>query len=47
MCVHTSHPMGIHLLHCTHGNEHIGTQDVICDTFATIAQDASFHMGQE
>jgi hypothetical protein len=25
--------MGIHLLHCAHGNEHIGTHDVVHDTF--------------
>jgi hypothetical protein len=39
--------MGIHLLHYVHGNECIGTHDAIHDTFATIAQDASFHMGRE
>ncbi len=33
-----SHPidlMDIHLLHCTHGNEHVRTHDVVHDTFAT------------
>jgi hypothetical protein len=37
--------MGIHLLRCVHGNEHIGTHDAICNTFAAIAQDVGFHMG--
>jgi hypothetical protein len=39
--------MGIHLLCCTRGNKHIGTHDVICDTFAALAWDASFHVGRE
>jgi hypothetical protein len=39
--------MGIHFLHCVHGNEHTRTHDAIHDTFAAIAWDASFHMGQE
>jgi hypothetical protein len=29
------------------GNEHIRTHDAIRDTFAAIAQDADFHVGQE
>jgi hypothetical protein len=37
--------MGIHLLHCTHGNEHTGTHDAIQDIFASIAQNVSFHVG--
>jgi hypothetical protein len=32
--------MGIHLLHCVHGNECIRTHDVVCDTFIAIVQDA-------
>jgi hypothetical protein len=39
--------MGIHLLHCVHGNERTKTHDVICDTFAAIAQNVNFHMWQE
>ncbi len=39
--------MGIHLLHCVHGNEHIKTHDAVRDTFATITRDAGFHMGRE
>jgi len=39
--------MGIHLLCCTHNNEHIGTSDAICNTFAAITEDVSFHMGWE
>jgi hypothetical protein len=39
--------MGIHLLRCTHGNKHIGTHDIVHDTFSTIAWEASFHVGQE
>jgi hypothetical protein len=47
VCTHPINLMGIHLLHCVHGNEHIKTHDVIRDTFATIAQDVGFHVGQE
>ncbi len=36
-----------YLLHCPHGNEHTRTHDVIHDTFANIARDVGFHMGQE
>jgi hypothetical protein len=39
--------MGIHLLCCVHGNERIGTHDAIHDTFATIARNVGFHMGQK
>jgi hypothetical protein len=39
--------MGIHLLHCVHGNERIGTHDAIHDTFVAIARNVSFHMGQK
>jgi hypothetical protein len=47
MCVHTSiNPMGINLLCCIHGNECIGTHDVIRDTFAAIVWDVGFHVGQ-
>ncbi len=46
-CVHPINLMGIHLLLCAHGNEHIRTHDAICDTFAAITQDVSFHMGRE
>jgi hypothetical protein len=37
--------MDIHLLHCAHGNEHMGTHDAVCDTFVAIAQDVGFHVG--
>jgi len=36
--------MGIHLLRCVHGNEHVRTHDAICDTFVAIARDISFHV---
>jgi hypothetical protein len=39
--------MGIHFLHCAHGNKHTRTHDVIHDTFAAIEQDADFRVGQE
>jgi hypothetical protein len=39
--------MGIHLLHCVHGNECTGTHDAIHDTFAAIAQNASFFKWDE
>jgi len=47
VCTHLVNPMGINFLCYVHGNEHIGTHDVICNTFVVIAQDACFHMGQE
>jgi hypothetical protein len=43
-----SHPidlMDIHLFHCTHGNEHMKTHDVVHNIFATIMQDVGCHMG--
>jgi len=33
VCIHPINPMGIHLLHCTHGNECTKTHDEIHDTF--------------
>jgi hypothetical protein len=47
LCTHPIDPMGIHLLCYIHGNKCIGTHDVICDTFVTIAWDFGFHVGQE
>jgi hypothetical protein len=45
MCIHLIDPMGIHLLHYVHGNEHIGTHDVIHNTFAAITWNVGFHVG--
>jgi hypothetical protein len=39
--------MCIHLLYYVHDNEHMGTHDVLCNTFTTIARDVGFHMGRE
>jgi hypothetical protein len=36
--------MGIHLLHCTHGEERIVFHDVMWDAFTYIARDAKFHI---
>ncbi len=47
VCTHPINPLSIHLLHFVHGNEHTRTHDAICDTFATIAQDVGFHLGQK
>jgi len=47
VCTHPIDPMGIHLLHCVHGNEHIGTHDAIYNIFATIAWNVGFHVGQQ
>jgi hypothetical protein len=44
-CTHPIDPMGIHLLHCDHDNEHIGTHDGVRNTFATIVWDVGFHVG--
>jgi hypothetical protein len=32
---------------CGCGNEHVGTHDVICNTFVTIVQNVAFHMWWE
>ncbi len=48
--MHVHHPiylMGIHLLHCAHGNECTKTHDVIRDNFVAIMRDVGFHVGQE
>jgi hypothetical protein len=39
--------MGIHLLHCAHGNEHIKTHDAIHNTFVAIAWDVGFYVGRK
>jgi hypothetical protein len=39
--------MGIHLLHCAHGNEHIGTHDAIHSILVAIAWNVSFHVGRQ
>ncbi len=33
-CTHSIDLMGIHLLHCAHGNKHVRTHDAIHNTFA-------------
>jgi len=45
VCTHLMDLMGINFLCYVHGNEHIGTYDVIFNTFVVIVQDACFHMG--
>jgi hypothetical protein len=45
VCTHPIDHMGIHFLHCTHGNECTWTHDVVCDTFVTITQDDGLHVG--
>ncbi len=45
VCSHPIDLMGIHLLHCAHGNERIGTHDAIHNSFVAIAWNVSFHMG--
>jgi hypothetical protein len=47
MCTHPINLMGIHLLHCAHGNKHTRTQDVICKTFVIITRDVGYHVGWE
>jgi hypothetical protein len=39
VCIHSIDHMGIHLLHCAHGNEHTRTHDAIHNTFVIIMQD--------
>jgi hypothetical protein len=38
-CTHSIDLMGIHLLHCAHGNKHMRTHDAIHNTFAIIMRD--------
>jgi len=45
LCTHPINLMCIHLLYYVQGNEHMGTHDVVCNTFATIARDVGFHVG--
>jgi hypothetical protein len=47
VCTHPIDPMGIHLLHCAHGNECTRPPDAICNTFAAIAWDGGFHVRWE
>ncbi len=47
VCTHPIDIMGIHFLHCVHGNKWTGTHDVVRDTFVTIAWDAGFHVGRK
>jgi len=47
MCTHPINPMGIHVLRCVNGKEHMKTHDVVCDIFGTIVRDGNFHVGQE
>jgi hypothetical protein len=47
MCTHPIDYMGVHLLRCTHDNEHTWTHDAICNTFVTIAWDDDFHVGHK
>ncbi len=47
MCTHPINAIGVHLLCCAHDNEHTGTHDVIRDTFAAIARNVIFHLGQK
>jgi hypothetical protein len=39
--------MGIQLLGCAHGSEHIGTYDAIHNTFPAIVWNVGFDVGQE
>ncbi len=47
ICGHPLNPMGIHLLHCTHGGEKTTSHNVIRDAFMSIVRDVRFHILQE
>jgi hypothetical protein len=47
VCTCLIDPMGIHLLHCAHGNKRMKTHDAICNTFIAIVWDVGFQVGQE
>jgi hypothetical protein len=36
--------MGIHLLHCNHGEKKMASHDIMWDAFAYITRDANFHI---
>ncbi len=39
--------MGIHLLHCVHGEERMALHDVVWDVFMATTKDARFHVSWE
>jgi len=47
VCTHHIDVTSVHLLHYTHDNECMGTHDVVCHIFATIAQGIVFHVDQK
>jgi hypothetical protein len=47
MCTHPIDLVGIHFLHCAHGNKRTWIHDAVHDTFITIMGDIGFHMGRE
>ncbi len=47
MCTHPIDVTNVHLLHCTHDNEHMGTHDVVFDIFATITPRCRFPCGSK
>jgi hypothetical protein len=47
VCTHPINVINVHLLHCTHENERMGTHDAVCNIFATIAWDVIFHVGRK
>jgi hypothetical protein len=47
MCTHPINATNVHLLCYTHGNEHMGTHDAVHNTFAAIAWNINFHVGQK
>jgi hypothetical protein len=44
VCMHPINPMGIHFLHALIATNARETHDPICNTFATIAWNAGFHV---
>ncbi len=44
ICNQLLDPIGIHLLHCTHGGEKTTSHDFVKDVFATMARDVGFHV---
>jgi hypothetical protein len=47
ICNQPLDPMGIHLVHCAHGEEKTTLHDFVRDAFATIVRNVRFHVPQE
>jgi hypothetical protein len=47
ICGQPIHLTRIHLFHCAHGGERIGTHDAVRNSFASITKDVGFYILRE